>query len=109
MLKSHAFPIADADLDPPMPSASSGITRARPAAISLRKISKTYKLYVRPIDRVYELVSGQPRHTERHSLRDVSLDVRHGEVVGIIGANGAGKSTLLKIVASRLEPTSGTV
>jgi ABC-type polysaccharide/polyol phosphate transport system ATPase subunit len=75
----------------------------------VRKVGKTYKLYARPIDRLYELISGQPRHTDRHSLQDVSLDVHHGEVVGIIGANGAGKSTLLKIIASRLEPTSGSV
>jgi lipopolysaccharide transport system ATP-binding protein len=109
MLKSHAFPIADADLEPPMPAASAGITRARPAAILVRKVSKTYKLYARPVDRLYELLSGQPRHTERHSLQNVSFDVQHGEVVGIIGANGAGKSTLLRIIASRLEPTSGSI
>lgn len=43
------------------------------------------------------------------ALRDVSFDVYHGDVLGIIGRNGAGKSTILKIISGIMKPTKGTL
>lgn len=44
-----------------------------------------------------------------HALNDVSLTIKEGEVVGLMGDNGAGKSTLVKIVAGNYPPTKGTI
>lgn len=77
--------------------------------IRLESVSKDYKLYAQDFDRVREILTGKPCHQLSAALQDVSLQVREGEVVGVVGRNGAGKSTLLKVLANTLQVSTGTV
>lgn len=77
--------------------------------ISLRQVSKKFKLYRRPSDRVLEWVTFRRRHEEFWAVRGVDLEVPRGRTVGIVGANGAGKSTLLKLITGTLLPTEGRI
>ena len=78
--------------------------------ILAQNVSKIYQLYNKPSDRLRELWPWQSSlHTEFWALRDVSLAVESGEMLGIVGPNGCGKSTLLQIVSGILPPTRGRV
>ncbi len=79
--------------------------------IRVRDLNKIYKLYDKPMDRMKEALgfSRGKRYKEHYALRNVNLDVRQGETVGIIGTNGSGKSTMLKIITGVLNPTAGSV
>lgn len=81
-------------------------------AIQVRGVSKSFPLDPRPQRRLLELLLPRMRASgsERFSaLRDISLDIRKGETVGIIGRNGSGKSTLLQIICGTLEPDAGLI
>ena len=80
-------------------------------AIHIQNLTKTYRLYSRPIDRIKEtfMPNGKAYHQPFNALIDVSLDVKKGETVGIVGRNGSGKSTLLQLVCGIIQPTTGVV
>jgi lipopolysaccharide transport system ATP-binding protein len=91
------------------------------AAIQVHNLSKRYRItsvrqqYRTLRDEIADNVRSLFRRNGRShreeetfwALNDVSFEVKHGEVLGIIGSNGAGKSTLLKILARITEPTHG--
>ena len=79
------------------------------SSILVKDLSKIYKIYRRPVDRLLEIFTFKPRHALFVALDRISFEVAPGETFGIIGPNGAGKSTLLKILAGVLNPTSGEI
>lgn len=58
---------------------------------------------------VTKMLKRQVEYKDFWALKDVSFDVKRGEVIGLIGRNGAGKSTILKIISGILKPTTGSV
>jgi lipopolysaccharide transport system ATP-binding protein len=63
----------------------------------------------RPLERIRHPGAATHASIDLWALRDVDLDIHHGEALGIIGRNGAGKSTLLKVLSHITEPTEGRV
>ncbi|CAG9713307.1 Teichoic acid transport system ATP-binding protein [Clostridium neonatale] len=80
-------------------------------AISIDNVSKIYKLYDKPIDRLKESLNifKKSYHKDYYALKNLNLNIKKGEVVGIIGTNGSGKSTLLKIVTGVVNPSKGNI
>lgn len=79
--------------------------------IDIKHLNKVYNLYDKPIDRLKEVLSPTHKsyHREHYALNNISLEIKKGESVGIVGKNGSGKSTLLKIITGVLNPTSGEI
>ncbi|MBR1771750.1 MAG: ABC transporter ATP-binding protein [Lachnospiraceae bacterium] len=79
--------------------------------VEIRNLKKNYTLYKKPFDRVKEAFSiTHKQYGQDRCVLDIDgLDIKAGEVVGIIGTNGSGKSTLLKIITGVLSQTRGEV
>ena len=68
-------------------------------AIEIKNLTKEYKMYPTKKDRLIEAVfPGAQRHGTFRAMDNLNLEVKKGEILGILGKNGAGKSTLLKII-----------
>jgi len=80
-------------------------------AVKLENISKFYKLYDSPKDRLKEARHpyGKKFHHDFYALKNIDLEIKRGEILGIVGRNGAGKSTLLKLICSVIRPSSGNI
>ena len=78
-------------------------------AIRATNLTKEYRVYRRPADRLLEVITRRKRHSTFTALDDVTFEIEPGETVGVIGQNGAGKSTLLKLLAGVTRPTSGSL
>ena len=80
-------------------------------AIKITNLTKIYKLYDRNRDRLKDSLglSKKANYKEHYALKNVDMEVKTGESVGIIGVNGSGKSTILKIITGVLNATSGDV
>ncbi|HGZ70670.1 MAG TPA: ABC transporter ATP-binding protein [Nitratifractor sp.] len=81
------------------------------SAVSVKNLSKIYNIYNEPSDRLKEVLNPfrKSYHSKFYAIDNLSLDIKRGETVGLIGKNGAGKSTLLKIITGVLTPTFGEV
>ena len=88
-------------------------------AIAIRDLSKCHYIYERPQDRLKKMVVPRLQRAmglqptdygkEFWAVKNVSFEVKRGEIIGIIGKNGSGKSTLLQLICGTLNPTNGAV
>jgi len=91
----------------------SSLSVSERTAISVEDVSVTYRTSLEraPTLRSTVLKLGRRERIVREieAVKNVTFDVPHGEVLGIVGANGAGKSTLVRTIAGILPPSSGRV
>ncbi|WP_349426772.1 ABC transporter ATP-binding protein [Microbacterium sp. LWS13-1.2] len=92
--------------------ATSSSSAARPEVVRISNVSKRFT--VRKDSSLKERIitlgrAGRAHKQDFWALSDVSLDIRAGNTIGLIGHNGSGKSTLLKVIGGIIQPTSGSV
>lgn len=80
-------------------------------SLRLENVGKIYSIYNKPSDRLLQFFSSKKeKYGRKHiALEPVSIEIKKGEVLGVIGTNGSGKSTLMQLICGVLEPSSGRV
>lgn len=88
-------------------------TQSKKKRIVLENVSKSFNVGFRGgesvLGRIVNFVSGKPSTRKLEAVKNVSLQIEEGEIVGLIGKNGSGKSTLLRLIAGIHKPDSGKV
>ena len=75
--------------------------------IEIENLTKSSKMYKGKKSRLLEMIIPKyNNHTNFNALEGLNLELKKGEILGILGRNGAGKSTLLKIITGVTVPTS---
>jgi len=78
--------------------------------IEIKNLTKSYKMYTSRQAKLLEVIIPKyKKHTEFKALDSLNLEIKKGEILGILGKNGAGKSTLLKIITGVAVQTSGEI
>lgn len=79
-------------------------------AIEIKNITKTFKIEVEDKNRKSTIINRNPTvMKEVKVIDDISVNIRKGDILGVLGRNGAGKSTFLSLIAKIMEPDSGTI
>ena len=83
----------------------------RETVISVENVTKSFNIYYDKANTIKEkLLFFKRNRKEKHVvLENINLDIKKGEVVGLIGTNGSGKSTLLKLMTKIIYPNSGKI
>ncbi|EFF78307.1 ABC transporter ATP-binding protein [Achromobacter piechaudii] len=80
-------------------------------AVKIDGLSKSYHIFDKPRDRLLQMIFGSRKqyYKEFWALQTLSMEIRKGETIGLIGRNGSGKSTLLQLICGTLNATTGTI
>ena len=87
------------------------ITFRKDTTIACENLGKCYKIYDTQQARLKQIMAGKKKvyYKEFWANKNINLEIRRGEAVGIVGSNGSGKSTFLQMICGTLTPTTGTV
>jgi teichoic acid transport system ATP-binding protein len=99
-------------VNPATKSAVGSDSLPRPVTVSVRQLDVKYRVFqeeLPSLGQAFRRGFRSRRFVEVHAIKGVSLEIRSGEVVGLLGANGSGKSTLLRAIAGLQAKTAGEV